>query len=138
LEIKRVLKKNGVLFLQTDVNRLLYDFAYKYYIFPVNKVLTKLDQLVRGVSYKSLPRDPRTMEEKTQHVNEPTFFYLKKLFKKFKFEGKIETEIGYIKPIKSIKTIIYNSVIALYPLSLIFPLRIIFGWVFISKLRNIK
>jgi ubiquinone/menaquinone biosynthesis C-methylase UbiE len=137
-EIKRVLKKNGILFLQTDVNRLLYDYAYKYYIFPVNKILTKLDQLVRRVSYESLPRDPRTIDEKTQHVNEPTYFYLKKLFSKFDFKGKIKTEIGYIRPVKSFKTVIYNSIIAFYPLSAIYPLNIIFGWVFVCKLKNIK
>jgi ubiquinone/menaquinone biosynthesis C-methylase UbiE len=138
LEIKRVLKKDGILFLQTDVNRLLYDYIYKYYTFPINKILTKLDQFMKKLSYKSLPQDPRTTQEKRQHVNEPTYFYLKKLFSKFKFEGKINTEIGYIKQIKSYKTVIYNAVIALYPLSAIYPFRIFFGWVFVCKLRNIK
>jgi len=137
-EIKRVLKKNGLLFLQTDVNRLLYDYTYKYYIFPMNRILTKADQFVRGISYKPLPKDPRAPEEKTQHVNEPTYSYLKKLFAKFNFKGKIETEIGYIKPTKSIKAIIYNALIAFYPLSALYPLNIMFGWVFVCKLKNIK
>lgn len=138
LEIKRVLKKNGVFFLQTGINRLLYDFVYKYYIFPVNKIVTKIDKFVRRINYESLPKDPRTIDEKRQHVNEPTYFYLRNLLRKFRFEGKIKTEIGYIKPIKSLKTIIYNFIIAFYPISLIYPLSIIFGWIFVCKLKNIK
>jgi len=137
-EIKRVLKKDGVLFLQTGINKLLYDFTYKYYIFPVNKIMTRIDKFIRNINYESLPKDPRTIDEKKQHVNEPTYFYLKNLLEKFGFEGKIKTEIGYIKPIKSLKTIIYNFVIALYPLSLIYPLPVIFGWIFVCKLRNVK
>lgn len=137
-EIKRVLKKDGVLFLQTGINKLLYDFAYKYYIFPVNKIITGIDKFLREIKYESLPQDPRTIDEKRQHVNEPTYFYLKSLLKKFKFEGKIRTETGYIKPVKSIKTVIYNFIIAFYPFSSIYPLSVIFSWIFICKLKNIK
>jgi len=137
-EIKRVLKKDGILFLQSGINKLLYDFVYKYYTFPVNKVVTKLDQFIRRVHYESLPEDPRTIAEKKQHVNEPTYFYLKNLLKKFDFEGKIKIEIGYIKPIKSMKTLIYNFIIAFYPFSSIYPLSVIFGWIFVCKLKNIK
>lgn len=137
-EIKRVLKNDGVLFLQTGINRLLYDFVYKYYIFPVNRIITKIDKLIRNINYNSLPKNPRTIDEKRQHVNEPTYFYLRNLLKKYKFEGKIETEIGYIKPIKNLKTIIYNFIIAFYPFSSMHPLSIIFGWIFVCKLKNIK
>lgn len=137
-EIKRVLRKDGTLFLQTGINKLLYNFAYKYYIFPINKVITKIDKFVRRVNYESLGKDPRTVDEKRQHVNEPTYFYLKDLLSRFKFEGKIKTEIGYIRPIKSIKTIIYNFVITFYPFSSIYPLSAIFGWIFICKLKNVK
>ncbi|MDO8660121.1 MAG: class I SAM-dependent methyltransferase [Candidatus Parcubacteria bacterium] len=137
-EIKRVLKKDGILFLQTGINKLLYDFVYKYYIFPVNKIVTKIDQFVRRINYKSLPKDPRTTDEKEQHVNEPTYFYLKNLLKKFGFKGEIKTEIGYIKPVKSIKTIIYNFLIAFYPLSSIYPLSVIFAWIFVCNLKNNK
>lgn len=137
-EIKRVLKKDGILFIHTGTNKILHDYTYRYYIFPFNKLITKIDGFIKGYAYNSLPKDPRTIDEKKQHVNEPTYFYLKNLFSKFKFEGKIKTEIGYIKPIKSIKTIIYNAAIAFYPLSTIYPFSIIFGWVFICKLKNNK
>jgi|SRR3989344_209655 len=137
-EIKGILKKDGILFIHTGTNKILHDYTYKYYIFPLNRIITRIDKFIRRSAYNSLPKDPRNVDEKNQHVNEPTYFYLKDLFSKFKFEGKIKTEIGYVKPVKSIKTIIYNAVIALYPLSVIYPLSIIFGWVFICNLRNNK
>lgn len=137
-EIKRVLRKDGILFLQTGVNKLLYDLAYKYYIFSINQAITKIDKFIRRVNYESLGKDPRTVDEKRQHVNEPTYFYLKDLLSEFKFEGKIKTEIGYIRPIKSIKTIIYNFATTFYPFSSIYPLSTIFGWIFICKLKNVK
>lgn len=137
-EIKRVLKKDGILFIHTGTNKILHDYTYKYYIYPLNKLITRIDRFIKGFPYDFLPKDPRTVDEKRQHVNEPTHFYLKNLFSEFKFEGKIKTEIGYVKPIRSIKTIIYNAIIALYPLSAIYPLSVIFGWVFICKLKNNK
>jgi ubiquinone/menaquinone biosynthesis C-methylase UbiE len=136
--MKRVLKPGGVFFVHTGTNRWLYDFIYPFYILPVNKLITKIDQLLKGVSYDALPKDPRTKEEKIQHVNEPTYFYLKDLFRKFGFEGKIQIEIGYVKPVKGIKTRIYNALVALYPLSVVYPLNILFGWVFIAALKNRK
>lgn len=137
-EIKRVLKKDGILFLHTGTNKILYNYTYKYYTLPINKLLTKIDKVLSKKQYNSLPNDPRTEEEKKQHVNEPTYFYLQKLKKRYKLEGKIETEIGYIKPVKNIKTQIYNFLIALYPISTIFPLNMLFGWIFIGKLKNKK
>ncbi len=137
-EMKRVLKKDGTLFIHTGTNKLLYEFTYKYYTLPVNKLLTGIDQLSKGVTYEGLPKDPRTFEEKNQHVNEPTYFYLKHLFKKYGFEGKIQIDIAYIKPGKGIKTIIYNALIAFYPLSKMYPLNILFGWVFICNMKNLK
>lgn len=137
-EISRTLKKNGTLFVHTGANKTLYEFAYKYHTYPVNKILTFLDQKIKNVSYASLPKDPRTPEEKKQHVNEPTYYYLKRLFKKYKFSGTIQTEIGYIKPVKNIKKIIYNFLIAFYPFSKLYPLRLLYGWSFICKMMNVK
>lgn len=96
-EIKRVLKPDGILFVQTGTNRILYDFTYKYYIYPVNKALTFIDMVIKRTSYHSFPKDPRTKEEKIQHVNEPTFFFLRNLFNTFNFNGSIQIKIGYLK-----------------------------------------
>lgn len=137
-EIKRVLKPEGLLFVHTGTNRVLYDYVYPYYIYPINRFVTWVDKTLRHVTYDSLPKDPRTAVEKEQHVNEPTFFYLTDLFKRFMFEGKIMIEIGYIKEIRGIKTILYNAVLCLYPLSKLFPLNLLFGWVFICTMYNKK
>lgn len=137
-EIKRVLKPGGILFVHTGTNKILYNYTYPLYVYNVNRLLTTIDQKIRKVKYPLLPKDPRTITEKEQHVNEPTYFYLKDLFDRFKFEGRIKTEIGYIKEGKSLKTKIYNFFITLYPLSMIPPLSLLFGWVFICQMKNDK
>ncbi len=137
-EISRVLKKNGTLFVHTGPNKILYDIVYKWYVLPLNRLLTKLDQIFKRRKYNPLPSDPRIPIEKIQHVNEPTYFYLKKLFKKHNFEGKLQVKIGYLKPVRSLRTHIYNAIIAMYPLSKIYPLNTLFGWAFIAELKKSK
>lgn len=137
-EIKRVLKPKGTLFVHTGTNPILYDYTYKYYILPMNKLLTWLDKKLKKRSYDSLPNDPRTLIEKEQHVNEPTYHYLSKLFKKSGFSGDIHIEIGYIKPVKNLRTRLYNALIALYPISKYYPLNLLFGWSFVCSVKNEK
>lgn len=137
-EISRVLKKDGVLFVHTGPNKILYNITYKWYILPMNKVLTKIDQLIKRKKYSSFPKDPRIPIEKEQHVNEPTYFYLRTIFKKYNFEGTIRIEIGYLKPIKNFRTYVYNILTTLYPLSKLYPFNTLFGWAFIAYLKNKK
>ncbi|OGH12552.1 MAG: hypothetical protein A2857_01195 [Candidatus Levybacteria bacterium RIFCSPHIGHO2_01_FULL_36_15] len=137
-EISRVLKKDGTLFARTVTNKILYDFTYKFYMYPMNKLLTWIDKKIKNTTYDSFPKEPRIPEEKIQHVNEPTYYYLKDLFRRYNFNGAIEIEIGYLKKIKNIKTVIYNFMITLYPLSKLFPLNLLFGWAFICKMKNNK
>lgn len=137
-EMKRVLKPNGVLFIHAGTNRLLYDIAYKYYIRPLNLVITKADQLIKHTNYDPMPKDPRTKEEKEQHVNEPTYLYLKNLLDEFGFQGKITGEIGYIKEGETFRTKLYNLLVALYPISKYYPLNTLFYWAFICRAKNIK
>lgn len=137
-EIKRVLKPGGVLFVHTGTNKILNDIVYPLYTYPMNLFLTWIDKKIRHVSYDSLPKNPRSQEEITQHVNEPTYFYLRNLFKKYSFEGSIDCEIGYVKEVKGKVTQIYNFFISLYPLSRMFPLNTLFSWVFICTMRNSK
>lgn len=137
-EMKRVLKKDGILFVHTCTNKLLCDYTYKFYILPMNKILTTIDKLIKRTSYPSLPNDPRTEYEKQQHINEPTFFYLKKLFETHRFEGKIVTDIGCLKEGTSWRTRLYNFAVALYPVSKLYPLNIYFAWAFICIMKNKK
>jgi SAM-dependent methyltransferase len=135
-EITRVLKKGGLLFIHVGPNKTLYDFTYKYYTLPINRILTYIDKKIKNTEYDPLPTDPRTQHEKEQHVNEPTFFYLWNLFRKYGFQGEIQTEIGFIKETKGPKTAVYNFLIALYPLSKIFPLNTLFSWAYICLMRK--
>jgi hypothetical protein len=105
---------------------------------PVNKTLTWIDKKIKGISYDSLPDNPRTKYEEEQHINEPTYFYLRKLFKEFRYEGHMHIDIGCLKEGTSLRTRLYNFAIALYPLSKLFPLNIFFGWAFICVMKNKK
>ena len=137
-EISRVLKRNGILFVHTGTNKLLNDFTYKYYILPMDRFLTSIDKKIKQVSYDPLPKDPRTSAEKEQHINEPNYFYLSNLFKHHNFNGKIEIEIGYRRPVKNIRSILYNFLTTLFPLSKFYPLSLLFGWAFVCTMRNDK
>lgn len=137
-QIKFMLKPDGVLFIHTGTNRILYDYTYRFYIHPMNILLTTIDKVVFRKSYEPLPKDPRTHEEKIQHVNEPTYFYLKDLFSRYQFQGLIQTNIGYIKKTNSIKGFVYNFAITFHPLSKLFPLSTLFGWAFVCNMRNVK
>jgi hypothetical protein len=73
------------------------------------------------------------------HINEPTYFSLKGLFKKYKFDGKLySSNITVKKPIISKKDTLINIFVFLHPASKYFPLNILFGSDFISVLKNIK
>jgi len=137
-EISRVLKKDGVFFFHTGPNKILEDFTYPFYIHPVNKLLTNIDQYLKRVTYDPLPNDPRTEHQKEQHVNEPTYFYIHNVMKRHGFLGKIEMEVGFVKEGSGLRTRLYNFFTTLYPLSRFFPLNILFGWVFVGVLRNQK
>lgn len=137
-EFKRVLKPNGILFIHAGTNKILYEYTYKYYIRPLNLILTKFDQMIKRTKYNALPKDPRTDEEKEQHVNEPTYHYLKKLLSTYNFAGKITGEIGYVKEGNSPRTKVYNLITTLYPLSTLYPLNTLFIWAFIAKVKNLK
>lgn len=137
-QMSRVLKKDGILFVHTCTNKLLCDVTYKWYVLPMNKFITAVDKFLKHTSYDSLPDDPRTEYEKQQHINEPTYYYLKKLFKDHKYVGKMHIDIGCLKEGTSWRTKLYNFVVALYPISKLYPLNIYFGWAFICIMHNKK
>lgn len=136
--LSKILKPEGILFVHTGANKKLYDSTYKYYTYPMNSLLTTIDMLLKGKKYPKLPKNPRTQYELDQHINEPTFSYLKNVFGRNAFAGTITTEIGYIKKGSSLKTHLYNFLIALYPLSKVYPLNTLFAWSFICTMKNEK
>jgi len=137
-EISRVLKKEGILFVRTCTNRILLSYIYPYYIYPVNRFLTWIDKKMKHIEYDSLPKDPRSKEQKTQHVNESDYYKLEQLFKKHHYVGKIKSEVGFLKQKKGLRTSLYNFVIAFYPLSQYYPLNILFTNSFLCTVYNRK
>lgn len=137
-EIKRVLKPNGVLLVHTEFNKIYLDFTHRYFIYPVSSLLLRLNKLLTKSEYPGLPKDPRSDLHKIQHVNEPTIFYLKNLFKRFTLKGKIVSHIGLLKKDKTWKDYVYNSTVLLYPLSLFPPLLYFFATDYTCVMRNKK
>lgn len=137
-EISRILKKDGFLFVRTCTNRILLTRVYPYYIYPLNKLLTYMDKKIKRIEYKSLAKNPRTLEQEVQHINEPDYFSLKSLFNQFKFRGKINGEIGFLKEITGLRSKIYNFMVTLSPISKYFPLNIFFIGSFTCLLKNKK
>lgn len=137
-EITRVLKNNGFVFIRTCSNRILLSHVYRYYTYPLNKFVTWIDKKIKGIEYKSLPKDSRTPEEKQQHINEPDYFYLRTLLKKYFKTIELTAETGFLKEGKGLRTSIYNFIVALYPFSQYFPLSILFGHSFLCFLKNPK
>ena len=137
-EILRVLRPNGNIFIKTCSNRILLDKTYKYYIFPLNKVFTWIDKKIKKIKYESLPHNPRTREASEQHINEPDYFYLRKVFERYGLKGSVKAETGFVIQNKSLRSILYNLIVTLYPFSKYFPLNILFAHSFSATLRSKK
>ncbi len=140
-EIKRVLKENGKLIVHTAPNKWFNDFGYRYYSYPLSTVLVFFWNLLFKGSYPNIarPKDLRTDSHAVMHINEPTYFSLKNLYKTHDFYGSIRsTNVTAKKPIISVKDTLFNLIVFLHPISTIFPFNIVFGSDFISLTTNRK
>jgi ubiquinone/menaquinone biosynthesis C-methylase UbiE len=133
--IKKLLKNRGTLFVRTCSNKILLDTTYPNYSYKVNLLLTSIDKRLKGASYDSLPKDPRTKDEKIQHINELSYFSLQKLFQKYGFDGTIVGEAGLIKEGEGVRTMLYNFLIGLHPFSKYYPLNIYFASSFLCTMK---
>lgn len=140
-EIKRVLKQNGTIILHSAPNKLFNDIGYKYYCYPVSTFLVKIWNTITWSKYPNIanPKNLRTKSHATMHVNEPSYFSLKKLFNKHNFVGSLTSSNITVKKVNmSIRDIMYNFLVFLHPFSTKFPLNIFFGSDFIAVLKNKK
>jgi len=137
-EISRVLKKNGILLVNTESIKMYLDFWHNIYIYPISQLLIKLNKIIAHKEYLGLSKDPRNNIHKKQHVNEPTFFSLKRLFYKHSFVGKITSNIDLLKPVFSWKDRLYNYIVLWYPLCKIFPFNLLFAYEYICIMKNNK
>jgi SAM-dependent methyltransferase len=136
--ISTALKENGLLIVHTETNKIYLDFTHKYFVYPIGSLLVKINNIFVSKDYQGPPKDPRNEYHKSQHVNEPTIFYLRRLFNSYSFKGKIISVTGVLKPVLGWKDIIYNVVVCLYPFSLFPPLNILFTTEYICLMRNKK
>lgn len=137
-EISRVLKPQGTLLVHTEANKLYLNYTHRFYTYPVSTVLLFLNSFISGTKYGGLPRDPRNDLHKLQHVNEPTYFYLRRLFKRHHFQGSIYQIIGMLKPVISWKDRMYNCIVLLSPLSYVPPLIYFFAYDYLCVMKNKK
>jgi len=140
-EIKRVLKKNGTLVIHTAPNKWFNDFGYPYYSYPLSSFLLFFWNLISRKKYPNIarPQELRKDSHAIMHINEPTYFSLKNLYKTYRFQGEIiSTNITAKKPEISMKDVIFNCLVFLHPLSKRFPYNVFFGSDFVSILTNKK
>lgn len=140
-EIKRVLKKNGIIVFHTAPNKLFIDVVYKLYSYPLSTILVGTWNMFVHKKYPNIakPTMLRTNSHAIMHINEPTYFSLKKLLNKYSFTGAlISSNVTVKKPTLGIKDLLFNLIIFLHPLSKYFPLNILFGSDFIAILKNKK
>lgn len=135
-EIKRVLKDDGTLLVNTEPNKLYLDFWHHIYVYPMSALLVTLSNFFTKNSYAGLPKDPRNDLHKKQHVNEPTYFYLRGLFKRHGFNGKIIENIALLKPTISWKDRLYNILVAWYPISFFPPFSYLFAYDYIGVMKK--
>lgn len=137
-QISRVLKRDGVLLVHTETNKIYLDYTHPYLVYPFNLLILKIYNSIFKKNYIGFPKDLRNEYHKKQHVNEPTIFYLKKIFNTHYFKGRIIQYVGIYKPIISWKDLIYNLIVCLYPFSRYFPLNIFYATEYICIMKNKK
>ncbi len=125
-KLSKTLNPNGFLLIHTGTNKIYLDFTHILWCYWMDLFLLKIYNFISRNNYPGLPKDPRNDLHKTQHVNEPTYFYLKSLFERHEFKGEINSMVPY-KPNLSWKDKIYNIIVYLYPISNYFPLNLMFA-----------
>lgn len=137
-EIKRVLKKEGILVLHTAPNKLFFDIGYRLYSYPIGSILVALWNTITQSQYPNIPKPDnlRTSSHAVMHINEPTYFSLKRLLWQHGFIGSLlSTNVVSKKPLLGIKDRLFNTIVYLHPLSMYFPFNIFLGSDFIGVLR---
>jgi len=125
-ECRRILKTDGKLIIHTARNRWYCDFGYPYWEQPLNKFFNRLFR------QNLLTRPSRSEIDKKAHVNEQTFYSLKKCFKQTGFNSKVWMGSEYVIPVKKTSVgmqlleIFRQVVCHAYPLSLFHPFNLLF------------
>ena len=129
-EAKRVMRKGGRLIIHTNPNRLHLDYGFKYYTRFVNMAANR----IFGKNMWTRVSQLRTPKDKILHVNEQTYFSLKKNLKPVFDDYRVWLEFSFKEMPFWWK--IMKSPSNLYPLSLFFPLNQIFcNWIWAVAIK---
>jgi len=135
------MKPGAIAIFHTAPNKLFNSYGYRYWSYPVGNLLIKLSNLITGNHYPTMqhPDTLRTESHKVMHVNEPTWFSLRKHFNRKGFEVKIRSlNITAVKPVLSWKDILFNVMVYFDPISRKFPLNVFFGDDFLIWVKKVE
>ena len=125
-EMYRILKPKGKFYLHTAPNRLYLDYFVKHYQRYLNFLIFHLANfLMRKKKYR-VSLKIRTPTDKIVHVNEQTYFSLKRFLEKSLFKN-YEIKIASYPLSFSLWKIPYYVFAYFYPLNRISPFNIILG-----------
>lgn len=138
-EIRRILKRDGILVMHTAPSKFFIDYTYKYWCYPVGTILVRLNNLITGNNYTNIehPNEVRDELDHILHVNEPEYYSLREMFGETGFKGTLSsTNITVSKPNISWKDKIFNFLVYLDPLSHWYPFNVIWGNDFFALLNK--
>ncbi len=126
-EVKRVLKPNGMLYLDTSPNKLFNEITYYMWERPLNMLINKM------CGTKFMVRYPiRTETDLKLHINEHTVFSIRQALKGAGYRVTTKMHPRKVTPRKmgnkKMQFLEYMRCIitCLYPVSCIFPLNLLF------------
>jgi ubiquinone/menaquinone biosynthesis C-methylase UbiE len=119
-EVNRVLKDDGLLIIHTMPNKLRLDIGYRYYLRFINKIVNPFAKKYFQTTLHTEKVIPRSYYDNIMHINEQSYFSLKKFLKDANFIPKVWLNDSHIKE-KDIKILLYHILSPrIGPLKLIF------------------
>ena len=123
-EVRRVLKRDGLLVVHTAPNRWFLDFGYRYQVL-VTRLLQPLAGLVWGQDIRR-PKEPRQKYARVMHVNEQTVVSLRRALLRNGFDARVWVE--GLPPFEwRMGRILWMTLVYLWPLSTFWPLKTFFA-----------
>ncbi len=137
--LEKITKKDGLILIHTSPSKHFVDYFYRFWCFPVSKVLVTLNNFVYGKKYTNIlhPKYIRNSAHKIMHVNEPTYFNLLNSARSTGFEYSIKSpNVTFSKPIISWKDTLFNLIVFFMPISNYFPFNVFFGQDYLLVLKK--
>jgi len=137
--VTSALKPGGRAIFHTAPNHWFNQYGYRYWSYPVGSLLISVFNTFMGKHYPGMqkPSTLRTESHKVMHVNEPTYFSLKRHFANYPLDFSIGSlNITAVKPVLSWKDRLFNLITYFHPLSKYVPFTILFGDDFLVQAKK--